>query len=374
VVTDGHRVPGPCERHLHAAAARCAPLLRAAVIGSCGVLWLAGHDSPHLPFAVALLVAATAVPCAQSRWHAAAPAAFLAAGAVLAVLIGLSQVVFGAQPAGGWLFAAVSITAVTGHADWPTRPLAGHVLAGLAIAAHTTGSVLAGGGVPMPGLWELVVQSLLAWAGLLLVRHAARLCDRLVARAEGRRVAAAADRALRAADRAYLAVLHDTASTTLLMVSTGATADLGWLPAAARRDVDVLTSYRPDTDRDVDLAALLGSLTGHPGLTVHTDVAGPLTMPPRPAYAIYHGVREALTNVHRHAGDRAAALTGHEHDGLVVVRVSDRGRGFDPGRVPAHRRGLAESVHARMAAAGGAVEVRSAPGRGTTVEWTWPRG
>jgi hypothetical protein len=217
------------------------------------------------------------------------------------------------------------------------------------------------------------VQALLAWTGLLLVRHAARLCDRLVQAAEQRRVAAAAARAQRTADRAYLAMLHDTASTTLLMVSTGAAGEYDWLPAAARRDVEVLSSYTPVTDRDVDLAGLLRSLTGYPGLTVNADLAGPLTVPPEPAYAIYHGVREALSNVHRHAGDRSPVLTGHELDGRVVVRLSDRGRGFDPDAVPAHRHGLAESVRARMAAVGGVVEVRSAPGRGTTVEWTWSR-
>ena len=370
---DGHGGPGPCERHLHDAIAWCAPLLRAAVIGLCGLFGLAGHAGPALPLAVVLVVVATALPCAQSRWHAAAPSVFLAANAVVTVLVGLSQVVLGAQPAGGWLFATVSITAVTCYSEWPTRPLAGHVLAGLTIAAHSAGCVLAGAGISPTSVWELVVQALLAWAGLLLVRHAARLCDRLVARAERRRVAAAAERAQRTADRAYLAMLHDTASTTLLMVSTDTTGDFGWLPAAARRDVEVLTSYTPGSDRDVDLAGLLRALADHPGLTVHTDVTGPLTVPPDPAYAIDLGVREALSNVHRHAGDRNPVLTGHDHDGLVVVRVADRGRGFDPDRVPAHRRGLTESIRARMAAVGGTAEVRSAPGCGTTVEWTWSR-
>ncbi|GAB1510438.1 sensor histidine kinase [Actinophytocola sp. KF-1] len=364
-------MPGPCERHLHDAIAWCAPLLRAAVTGLCGLFGLSGHTGPALPLAVVLLVVATGLPCAQSRWPGRPP--FLVAGACVAVLAGLGQVVLGAQPTGGWLFAVVSITAVTGYFEWPTRPVAGHVLAGVTITAYGAGCVLAGAGLPAT-TWELVVQAVLAWAGLLLVRHAARLCDRLVARAEQRRVAAAAERARRTADRAYLAMLHDTASTTLLMVSTDTTGDFGWLPAAARRDVEVLTAHPPDRAGDVDLARLLGALADYPGLTVRTDVPGPLTVPPKPAYAIYHGVREALSNVRRHAGDRAPVLSGHDRDGLVVVRVSDRGRGFDPGHVPVHRRGLAESIHARMAAVGGTARVRSAPGRGTTVEWTWSRG
>ncbi|MBB4905105.1 sensor histidine kinase [Actinophytocola algeriensis] len=376
-VADGHgRQAGPCERHLLDAVARCAPLLRAAVIGLCGVFGLTGHPPAELPLAITILVAATGLACAQSRWHAVAPVAFMTAHAVLSVVVGLSQVFFGEQPVGGWLYATVSIMSVTCYVDWPERPVAGHVLAAVAIGAHSAGYFLAAGSVSAVSVWSLLVQAMLSWAGLLLVRHAARLCDRLVRRAEQRRIAAAAARAQRTADRAYLAMLHDTASTTLLMVSTCTTGDGGWLRAAARRDLEVLTAHRPVTGQDsasVDLADLLTSLTTYPGLTVRADVDGPLTVPPKQAYAIYHGVREALSNVHRHAGDPSPALTGHDRDGRVVVRLSDRGRGFDPGAVPAHRRGLAESIRARMTAAGGAAEVRSAPGRGTTVEWTWSR-
>jgi hypothetical protein len=372
-VADGHR-PGPCERHLLDAVARCAPLLRAAVIGLAGMFGLAGYSGAAVPTAIAILVVATGLACAQSWWHTTAPVTFMTAGAALSVVVGLSQVVLGAQPVSGWVYATVSITSVTCYVDWPSRPVAGHVLAAVAIGAHSAGCFLAAGFVSAVAVWSLLVQAMLSWAGLLLVRHAARLCDRLVRRAEQRRIAAAAVRAQRTADRAYLAMLHDTASTTLLMVSTDTTGDVAWLPAAARRDLEVLTAHTPVTDQDVDLADLLTSLAGYPGLTVRTDIEGPLTLPPTPAYAIYHGVREALSNVHRHAGDRGPALTGHDRDGRVVVRLSDRGRGFDPAAVPAHRRGLAESIHARMTAAGGVAEVRSAPGRGTTVEWTWSRG
>ncbi|HVM39461.1 MAG TPA: histidine kinase, partial [Acidimicrobiia bacterium] len=48
--------------------------------------------------------------------------------------------------------------------------------------------------------------------------------------------------------------------------------------------------------------------------------------------------------------------------------VRDRGSGFDPGAVPSDRRGIADSIHARMARHGGSAEVRSVPGDGTEVE------
>jgi signal transduction histidine kinase len=56
-----------------------------------------------------------------------------------------------------------------------------------------------------------------------------------------------------------------------------------------------------------------------------------------------------------------------------VVFVRDRGRGFDPQAVPADRKGLAESIHARISRHGGSATVRSVPGEGTEVSLMIPR-
>ena len=53
--------------------------------------------------------------------------------------------------------------------------------------------------------------------------------------------------------------------------------------------------------------------------------------------------------------------------------VRDRGCGFDPAAVPGDRKGLAESVFARMRRRGGSATVRSAPGEGTEVSLHMPR-
>ena len=53
--------------------------------------------------------------------------------------------------------------------------------------------------------------------------------------------------------------------------------------------------------------------------------------------------------------------------------VRDRGRGFDPAAVPADRRGVADSISARVRRHGGTAEVRSAPGEGAEVELSVPR-
>jgi len=57
----------------------------------------------------------------------------------------------------------------------------------------------------------------------------------------------------------------------------------------------------------------------------------------------------------------------------VSLFVRDRGKGFDPGTVPGDRKGLAESIRARMARHGGSATVRSTPGEGTEVSLTMPR-
>jgi signal transduction histidine kinase len=83
--------------------------------------------------------------------------------------------------------------------------------------------------------------------------------------------------------------------------------------------------------------------------------------------------REAALNAARHAGvDTVDVYLEVEPDRLSLF-VRDRGRGFDPTAVPPDRRGVADSISARVRRHGGTAEVRSAPGEGTEVELSVPR-
>jgi signal transduction histidine kinase len=96
-----------------------------------------------------------------------------------------------------------------------------------------------------------------------------------------------------------------------------------------------------------------------------TDALGP--DPPRQVLEAVEGaVREALTNVAKHAGVATVAVRAAITADGIQVSVSDRGRGFDPAAATAGY-GLARSIRARMAEAGGTVAVWSAPGRGTRI-------
>lgn len=83
--------------------------------------------------------------------------------------------------------------------------------------------------------------------------------------------------------------------------------------------------------------------------------------------ALLAAAREATVNAAKWSGARAVSVFAEVEPATVSVFVRDRGHGFDPGAVPADRKGLTESVRARMERHGGSATVRSAPGKGTEV-------
>ncbi len=89
--------------------------------------------------------------------------------------------------------------------------------------------------------------------------------------------------------------------------------------------------------------------------------------------ALLAAAREATVNAAKWSGAPVVALFAEVEPAEVVLFVRDRGRGFDPAAVPGDRKGLAESIRARVARHGGSVTVRSAPGEGTEVSLSIPR-
>jgi signal transduction histidine kinase len=83
--------------------------------------------------------------------------------------------------------------------------------------------------------------------------------------------------------------------------------------------------------------------------------------------------REAALNAARHAGVDTVDVYLEVEPDRVSLFVRDRGRGFDPATVPPDRRGVADSISARVRRHGGTAEVRSAPGEGVEVELSVPR-
>jgi signal transduction histidine kinase len=111
------------------------------------------------------------------------------------------------------------------------------------------------------------------------------------------------------------------------------------------------------------------------GVPVTVSVAGPLWVPTAHAEAVGAAVRQALENVVRHANARRATLFAERLDGEVVVSVRDDGAGFDYDEDELAARGklgILGSMKGRIEAQGGRLVVRSAPMRGTEVEFHLP--
>ena len=89
-------------------------------------------------------------------------------------------------------------------------------------------------------------------------------------------------------------------------------------------------------------------------------------------FLLFQAVRELLLNVVKHARvKRARVVMRQDEDDHVVIEVSDEGAGFEAS-VASAGFGLF-SVEQRLAAIGGTMRVRSAPGRGTVITLAAPR-
>ncbi|MGV9243723.1 sensor histidine kinase [Streptomyces sp. NPDC003710] len=147
--------------------------------------------------------------------------------------------------------------------------------------------------------------------------------------------------------RRHLALMAETARQNLAearaLVAGGAPADLegASLPDALRR-----------------LAARYDALV---------EVTGPVrTLPAAPEVVALRSCQEALANAHKHAGSSVSLSIALVYaDDALTVSVRDDGCGFDPA-APAAGYGL-NGLRARAAEVGGAAQIRSAPGEGTTV-------
>jgi len=84
-------------------------------------------------------------------------------------------------------------------------------------------------------------------------------------------------------------------------------------------------------------------------------------------------MREACINAAKHSGVADMAVFVEIDDARVEAFIRDRGVGFDPSATFPDRRGLSQSIVARMARLGGTAIVESAPGEGTEVHLTLPR-
>ena len=227
--------------------------------------------------------------------------------------------------------------------------------------------------------WLLVVETIVAAGLVAVIRGGARQADAIVAAGLETEQQIRAEEARRADEREQHRQLHDTVLSTLTMVAAGAFAEPSpALTAQAARDQRVLQGLAgapavpgglaPLTDLRPKLERAAASTDD---LAVRLKLV-PVTLPSPVAEQVVACVGEALRNVARHAGTGQAEVTVTGGAGWAIVKITDRGRGFDPAATPPSRRGIRESITGRMLAAGGWAAIASRPGAGTTVTVSWP--
>jgi signal transduction histidine kinase len=201
------------------------------------------------------------------------------------------------------------------------------------------------------------------------------------------------------AERNRLALeLHDAVSQklfSLVLTSEAAAAQFDSDPAGARTQLErvrtlsrealeelrslILGLRPPELERDGlggtlrKQAEMLERVHGVP-IEVRGEVARAGDEDASRELSVLRIAHEALHNAVRHSGAASVHVRLDEAEGRLVVDVSDDGGGFDPGLPELRARHLGlTSMEDRARELGGTLEIRSAPGAGTTVHLEVPR-
>jgi signal transduction histidine kinase len=228
---------------------------------------------------------------------------------------------------------------------------------------------------PMSPAKERLVHDLASQAGLVL--RNVRLIEEL--RASRQRLVAAQDDERRKLERD----LHDGAQQQLvalqvqLRLATQVTQRdpakgapmiraLQGQAAAALEDLrDLARGIYPPLLADQGLAAALESQARKASLPVQVEPDGVGRYDRGVESAVYFCALEALNNVAKYAKASTATVRLAQSNGMLRFEVIDDGAGFDAGAT-SYGTGL-QGMADRLDAVGGTLEVRSAPGGGTTV-------
>jgi signal transduction histidine kinase len=133
---------------------------------------------------------------------------------------------------------------------------------------------------------------------------------------------------------------------------------------------DLARGIFPPLLADKGLAAALEAQARKAMTPVTLDADGLGRYPREIEASVYFCVLEALNNIAKYAEASRVTLRLAQASGNLVFTVRDDGRGFDP-IAAAGGTGL-QGMADRLDAVGGSIEIRSAPGSGTTVSGTIP--
>jgi signal transduction histidine kinase len=289
---------------------------------------------------------------------------FVVAADAAGLRVGSDQLLWGV------LLGAAGLTAYW----WAAGRMAEHrkvavVLAGLAALLWISGAAIGTSGGPSGDL----IGAVAVGAGLAILVFAPRWVRTSRALA-GERVERA-----RATERSELAgEVHDSVLQTLALIQTHAD-DPAEVKALARRQERDLRARLFDgaepASRSVAAAlrAVAAEVEDAHRVKIDVVVVGDARLDEASA-ALVASAREALFNAAKHAPDAPVSLFAEIDERRVAAYVRDRGPGFDLEAIPEDRRGVRDSIVARMIRHGGHAAVRTAPGGGCEVRLVQERG
>jgi signal transduction histidine kinase len=237
-------------------------------------------------------------------------------------------------------------------------------------------------GDPLRPAEEKLTEDLASQAGLVLrnVRLNAELMARLEdLRASRQRLVKAQDEAARRLERN----IHDGAQQQLVALAVKIRladtmvgrdekrahtmlAELQADAGAALDDLrDLARGIYPPLLADQGLGAALEAQARKSPVPVRVEANGVGRWPQDIEAAVYFSCLEALQNIGKYANAHVASIHLGNGAGALTFEVGDDGAGFDPSST-GYGTGL-QGIADRLDALGGSLEVRSAPGRGTTI-------
>jgi len=231
-------------------------------------------------------------------------------------------------------------------------------------------------------VFAMILAAVIITLGWML-RWSAIGIDRARRDAVASYAAAAAADAAETERVAVAALMHDSVLAALIAAERATTPREEALAVAmAREALTRLANAEQDagegSDEPMPAAAVVAGIEragSELGLTLPITAevdAAVDAIPGRVVRSLVLAATQALANAVQHAGGVGLSVHIKAADGVVAVRISDAGAGFDPDAVAADRLGIRGSIVARMAASGGRARVQTSHA-GTTVHLEWER-
>ena len=176
---------------------------------------------------------------------------------------------------------------------------------------------------------------------------------------------------LRAEARADMAAhLHDSVLQTLALIQRQADDPVRVASLARRQERELRTWLYGEETRAQTLKGALEQLR------IDVEERFPIAVEvicvsdmdlDEASMALVQAAREAVMNAAKHSGASRVDVFAEVEPEKVELYIRDRGCGFDEVMIRPDRRGVKESIRARMERHGGTARIRTAPGEGTEV-------